>query len=103
MAFLILPGVAVLLFSMYVNAWMFIHFFDALAAPETRTASQAFARAYAPSPHTFITALLSLMLAIQLIGLGVLALQSQKYFEEVFYLGSAVRRLLGSPRNDTQL
>jgi glycosyltransferase involved in cell wall biosynthesis len=102
-AFLILPGVAVLLFSMYVNAWMFIHFFDALAAPETRTASQAFALAYATSPHTFITALLSLMLAIQLIGLGVLALQAQKYFEEVFYLGSAVRRLMGSPGNGPHL
>ena len=101
-AILILPGIAVLLFSIYVNAWMFIHFFDALMAPETRTASQAFALAYARSPHTFITALLSLMLAIQLIGLGVLALQAQKYFEEVFYLGSAVRRLLGSQRNGTQ-
>jgi len=102
-AFLILPGLAVLLFSLYVNAWMFIHFFNALALPETRTASQAFARAYAASPHTFITALLSLMLAIQLIGLGVLALQSQKYFEEVFYLGSAVRRLIGSQRNTDQI
>ena len=101
--FLILPGIAVLLFSMYVNAWMFIHFFDALAAPETRTVSQAFALAYTRSPHTFITALLSLMLAIQLIGLGVLALQAQKYFEEVFYLGSAVRRMVGQPRNDNQL
>ena len=43
------------------------------------------------------------MLAIQLIGLGVLALQAQKYFEEVFYLGSAVRRMVGQPRNDNQL
>jgi hypothetical protein len=33
----------------------------------------------------------------------VLALQAQKYFEEVFYLGSAVRRLMGSPRNGPHL
>ena len=48
-AFLILPGVAVLLFSLYVNAWMFIHYFNAYLPmdPATRTFSAAFAVAYA--------------------------------------------------------
>ena len=32
------------------------------------------------------------MLAIQLIGLGVLAMQNKKYFEEIFYLVSVVYR-----------
>jgi hypothetical protein len=36
--------------------------------------------------------LLSLMLAIQLIGLGIMALQSKNYFEEIFHLGSAIQR-----------
>jgi hypothetical protein len=32
------------------------------------------------------------MLAVQLISLGILALQSKSYFEEIFHLGSSVRR-----------
>jgi len=33
------------------------------------------------------------MLAIQLISLGILALQSKSYFEEIFHLGTAIYRL----------
>jgi glycosyltransferase involved in cell wall biosynthesis len=92
--FLVMPGLVLLAFSAYVNFWMFIHFFNALAAspPESRDATAAFAQAYAQHPHTFIVALLSLMLAVQLIGLGVVALQSKRYFEELYYLGVTVRR-----------
>jgi hypothetical protein len=54
--------------------------------------SQAVAAAYAQSPHTFVIGLLSLMLAIQLISLGILSLQSKSYFEEIFHLGSAINR-----------
>jgi glycosyltransferase involved in cell wall biosynthesis len=98
--FLIAPGMALLLFSAYVNVWMFIHFFNALAAmpPEVRDATGAFAEAYAAHPHTFIVALLSLMLAIQLIGLGVVAMQSKRYFEEMYYLGVSLRRYMGEHR-----
>jgi hypothetical protein len=31
------------------------------------------------------------MLAIQLISLGILALQSKSYFEEIFHLGSTTK------------
>jgi hypothetical protein len=95
-AFLVVPGLIVLLFSLYVNAWMIIHFLDDLLAmaPGSRNATIAFAEAYASHPHTFITAFLSLMLSIQLIGLGLIALQAEKYFEELFYLGTSVRRMM---------
>jgi hypothetical protein len=92
--FLVLPGLLLLAFSAYVNVWMFIHFFDALAGMPSgqRYATAAFAEAYASHPHTFIVALLSLMLAIQLVGLGILALQSKRYFEESYYLGVSLNR-----------
>jgi len=100
-AFLILPGLLVLAFSMYVNVWMFVHYFEEFVRldPAARTASAAFALAYAAHPHTFIVALLSLMLAIQLLGLGMLALQSQRYFEELFYMGSALKRFMGGAQS----
>lgn len=94
--FLVLPGLVMLAFSAYVNAWMFIHFFNAFAAlpSHERFASAALEQAYTDHPHTFIIALLSLMLAVVLVGLGVIALQSKRYFEELYYLGVSLRRTI---------
>jgi len=95
--FFIIPGLVLLLFALYVNSWMFIHFFEIYVAlpmelPTDRV-SAAIAAAYAQYPHTFIVGLLSLMLSVQLISLGILALQNKTYFEEIFHLGSAVKGL----------
>lgn len=93
----ILPGLALLVFALYVNTWTLIHFVDFYRGFSAYTwlpdrASAAVAAAYHHTPHTFIVGLMSLMLAIQLISLGILALQSKRYFEEIFYLGTAIRR-----------
>jgi len=95
--FLLVPGLLLLAFAAYVNTWMMIHFIDAYmelgAAPElTRGLSSAVALAYTRFPHTFIVGLLSLMLAIQLIGMAMLSLQNKKYFDELFHLGSTLLR-----------
>lgn len=94
--FFVVPGLLLLAFSAWVNVWMVVHFFDALelVPPDAATdnISWAIARAYEDYPHTFIVGLLSLMVSVQLISLGILALQSKSYFEEVFYLGSALGR-----------
>jgi glycosyltransferase involved in cell wall biosynthesis len=93
--FFILPGLLLLAFAIWTNVWMFVHFFEAwreLGPIEGDRISAAIAQAYRDFPHTFIVGLLSLMLAIQLIGLGILALQAKNYFEEVFHLGSRTGR-----------
>jgi hypothetical protein len=96
-AFLVLPGSVLLLFALWVNAWMFIHFFEQyLNLPEDLTTGRltaAMSAAYEQFPYTFIVGLLALMLSIQLVGLGILALQSKHYFEEMFHLGTAVRQV----------
>jgi hypothetical protein len=51
----------------------------------------AFAVAFARFPHTFIVGFLSLVLAVLLIGLGMLALQAKKYFEETVFLQMEVK------------
>lgn len=96
--FFVIPGLAVLLFSMYTSVWMVRHFitqYQTLVQYDevfTR-ASAAVGAAYAQSPHTFVIGLLSLMVAIQLISLGILSLQSKSYFEEIFHLGSTINRV----------
>jgi glycosyltransferase involved in cell wall biosynthesis len=95
--FFIVPGLTLLLFALYVNSWMVIHFIEAYhKSPQYSwffsRASVAVGAAYTEFPHTFIVGLLTDMLAIQLLSLGILALQSKSYFEEVFHLGSSIYR-----------
>ena len=95
--FFIVPGLVLLLFALYVNTWMLIHFLEQYQSLSQHTwffsrASAAVGAAYTESPHTFIVGLLSLMLAIQLLSLGILALQSKSYFEEIFHLGVSIYR-----------
>jgi len=90
--YFILPGMLLGGFSAYVNYWVFVHYFDALAemraeGPVTDL-TLPLGLAYDRYPHTFVFGLMTAMLAIQLIGLGVLSLQSKQYFEELFHLGS---------------
>jgi glycosyltransferase involved in cell wall biosynthesis len=93
--FLILPGLVLLLFAAWTNLWMILHFVEAyfqVGPIEGDRIGAAIARAYQIYPHTFVVGLLSLMLAVQLLGLGALALQAKNYFEELFFLGSANAR-----------
>ena len=101
--FFILPGFVLLLLSLYPIAWVFIHtirFY--LTLPSSGASldyrfSEAVAAAFDLSPHSFIVGGIGLMIAIQLISLGTLALQNKKYFEEMFHLGSSIYRVT---RND---
>ncbi len=95
--FFVLPGLFLLGASLYVNIWMIVHIADAYSMVEADLGSigrlsVAVAHAYDSYPHTFIVGLLSLMVAIQLISLGVISLQSKTYFEEIFHLGSSLKR-----------
>jgi glycosyltransferase involved in cell wall biosynthesis len=91
--FFILPGVLLLIFAVYVNTWMVIHFATEYATLTQYSwfldrASYAVSAAYQKFPHTFIVGGLSVLISIQLISLGVLSLQSKSYFEEIFHLGA---------------
>ncbi len=96
--FFMLPGFTLMLLSFYPLTWAFIHtitfykkvplsvgFFD-------ERLSMAVADAFHLSPHSFIIGGITLILAIQLIGLGILALQSRRYFEDLFHLSTTIRR-----------
>jgi glycosyltransferase involved in cell wall biosynthesis len=94
--FFVIPGLLVGAFAIYVNFWMFVHYFEALDALQEAGQDghfdNAFAIAYEQYPHTFIFGLLTALLSVQLIGLGVLALQNKQYFDELFDLGSQSKR-----------
>jgi glycosyltransferase involved in cell wall biosynthesis len=94
--FFIVPSVLCFLLALYSIAWMGVHClrsYQALSQTETLPdPTHPIALAFAQSPHTFAIGGMLLMVAIQLFSLGVLAVQNKRYFEEVFYLGTAVYR-----------
>lgn len=95
--FFLIPGFALLLFACYVNSWVLIHFFEQYQLLSQYgwfldRASFAVVAAFQLFPHTFVVGGLALMLAIQFISLGILVLQSKRYFEEIFHLGTTIYR-----------
>jgi len=96
--FYLLPGFLLLLMSLYPIYWALrhtIHFYAALAVKNLSFGyrfSEAISEAFKLAPHAFIVGGVVLMVAIQLISLGLLALQKKRYFAELFYLASITYR-----------
>jgi glycosyltransferase involved in cell wall biosynthesis len=94
--FFILPSLILFLLSLYANTWVLIHCWSnyqlLLQSNPYPDPTVAVAEAFQQAPHAFVIGGMSLMLSIQLFSLGILAVQSKSYFEEIFYLASAIYR-----------
>jgi hypothetical protein len=94
--FFVLPGFLLLLFSTFATGWALTHsyehftmLYDKYPTFGTRL-SASVAAAFVQAPHTFVLGGITGMLSVQLIILGILALQTKSYFEEMFHLGTSV-------------
>jgi glycosyltransferase involved in cell wall biosynthesis len=94
--FFILPGLLLLLPALYTLLLIIVYTFIHLNAMDPSSNillirfGFAIGEAFKASPHSFIVGGVSLIVAIQLISLGIISLQNKRYFEEIFYLGSNV-------------
>lgn len=86
--FFVVPGLCFLLMSLYTNFWLVVRVVEEYS--RIGRLNPSVAAAFDAAPHTFVIGGLTLIIAIQLIGLGILALQSTHYFEESFHLGTTV-------------
>jgi len=103
--FFLFPGFMLLLFALYADVWVLIHFFNHYSSlPQYSRidirASAAVIAAFNAAPHTFIVGGLASILSIQLISLGILALQSRNYFEEIFHLGTNLYAAMQEKRSE---
>ena len=96
--FFIIPGLIITLLSLYSFIFVFMHVFNFYQDIALSVGSfdyrlgVAVAAAFSEAPHAFVISGISLMVAIQLISLGILSLQSKHYFEEIFHLGTTIYR-----------
>jgi glycosyltransferase involved in cell wall biosynthesis len=103
--FFILPGLLIFFLSLYPLAWTVAHTlreYNKLAESGFSfdyRFSAAIGAAFRLAPHSFIIGGIALLVAIQFISLGLLALQNKRYFDELFYLGSTIYRDPRQPKN----
>jgi glycosyltransferase involved in cell wall biosynthesis len=99
--FFISPGLALLALSLYPLVWVVLHTVQAYRGLSASgfgfdgRLSEAIGQAFKLAPHAFIVGGVALLVAIQLISLGLLALQKKRYFVELFYMGSVLGRNKG--------
>ncbi|MGZ6966298.1 MAG: glycosyltransferase family 2 protein [Acidimicrobiia bacterium] len=93
--FFMLPGLILLAVATYSFGWCTWHVFQVWGQPSefgNSGLTGAIQNAYARAPHAFLFTGITLVLAIQLISLGVIAAQGKRYFEELFHLGTSIYR-----------
>jgi glycosyltransferase involved in cell wall biosynthesis len=98
--FFVLPGLLLLLSSFVLQAHVLWHCLGAyqqlLQTNSSVRPTDAISFAFTHNPHDFLLAGISLIIAIQCLGLGVLAMQMKHYFEESFYLVTQMYRAVQS-------
>lgn len=94
--YFIVPGIILLLVSVYIIVWIFIN--TMTIYPETLATSPYFddqfsnavAAVYKARPHAFFVGGSTLLAALQLLSLGILSLQNKRYFEELFHFSTTL-------------
>jgi glycosyltransferase involved in cell wall biosynthesis len=91
--FFMLPGVIILLGAAYAIGNSIYHVVTAWAAGSGAfddRLTESFATAFARSPHSFVVGGIGLIVAVQLISLGLLSAQNKRYFEDGYNLAAAI-------------
>ena len=95
LVFFVIPGLILLFIAAWTLGAVGIdvaqQFFELDGSIDGRL-YDAFSNVWQQRPQSFIIGGFSFVVAVQLISLGLLATQSKRYFEELYHLGTSVRR-----------
>lgn len=92
--FFLAIGAFLMLLSLYELVWLL---FDTLSdfsrsIEINKSFSISLALQFRKNPQSFIVGGITFLAAIQFLGLGFLSLQSKRYFEELFHLGTSFKK-----------
>jgi glycosyltransferase involved in cell wall biosynthesis len=96
-------GLILFLISLYIIGWIFINTFQIMPSVQIDSAyfddrfSKALGLVFNQRPHAFFVGGITLILAIQILSLGFLSLQSKRYFEELFHINSSILKQNSKP------
>ena len=99
-------GAFLMLLSLYELLWLFYDVLADLARSssilpngEERSFSHSLAVEFKQNPQSFLVGGITFIIAIQFLSVGFLSLQSKRYFEELFHLGTAIKKQKGNQNN----
>jgi dolichol-phosphate mannosyltransferase len=88
-AFFIVPGLVVLAGAVYTLAWVVYrvinNYLHLTSASLDSRITIAIRMAFQAAPYSFVVGGIALMIAFQLLSLGTIALQNERYFTELFH------------------
>lgn len=96
--FFLLIGIVLMMLSLYELVWLLVDTLVDLkvclesGTIETCSFSISLAKQFAKNPQSFMVGGITFIAAIQFLSLGFLSLQSKRYFEELFHLGTSIRK-----------
>jgi glycosyltransferase involved in cell wall biosynthesis len=98
--FFIVLGSFLMILSMYQLVWLFVDtlvdLHQCVAAGDSLNCSFSISLAnqFVKNPQSFLVGGITFLASIQFLSLGFLSLQSKRYFEELFHLGTAMKKRL---------
>ncbi len=92
--FFLAIGTFLMLLSLYELVWLLVDTLSYLSqSTEAGTSfSTSLALQFRKNPQSFIVGGITFIAAIQFLSLGFLSLQSKRYFEELFHLGTSIKK-----------
>ncbi|MGH9157310.1 MAG: glycosyltransferase family 2 protein, partial [Acidimicrobiales bacterium] len=103
--FFIAPGMAMLFAATYTLAWVLWRTWDNFLSTTGDLDARltiAIQGAFDDAPYAFVVGGITLMLAFQLISLGIIALQSERYFKELYHFNASIYRQVLGRRDDPE-
>jgi dolichol-phosphate mannosyltransferase len=92
--FFLAIGLVLMLLSMYEILWLFADTISYMSnkAISNHTFAYSLSIQFKRNPQSFLIGGITFLAAIQFLSLGFLSLQSKRYFEELFHLGSSFKK-----------
>ena len=89
-------GAVLMLLSLYELVWLLFDTLSDLAQTNLPGVEKSFSHSLAlqfqKNPQSFFVGGITFVIAIQFLSLGFLSLQSKRYFEELFHLGTSLKK-----------
>jgi glycosyltransferase involved in cell wall biosynthesis len=97
-------GAVLMLLALYELVWLLYDTLSYIAETNSRSSElisfpQSLAVQFQKNPQTFLVGGITFVIAIQFLSVGFLSLQSKRYFEELFHLGTSLKKLNKDPES----
>lgn len=101
--FFIVPGMVLMALSLYAlgfAVWHFIAYLPEQTGSVDSVISSAASEVFQHSPHSIVIGGIALVVAFQLVSVGIISAQNKRYFEELWFQGNWMAEKLDRQRSE---